>query len=260
MIQNWFTKGLMLAAALLIACPSWAAHPLITDDTGTQGKGKFQLELTGQYDRDKEDVGGVSVKATGAETAGTLSYGISDTIDLVLSMPYLWGREKENDIVVYDEDGIGDASLEAKIKFFEKEGFSLALKPGISFPTGNDDKGLGTGKLGGQVFLIASEEIGSWAFHANLGYIRNENDADERENIWHASVAAAWEIVKDLNLVANIGVERNPDGEADDDPAFLLGGIIYSINENLDVDLGIKYGLTDSEADISALAGLAFRF
>lgn len=99
-----------------------------------------------------------------------------------------------------------------------------------------------------------------FAFHVNLGYIRNENDADERENIWHASVAAAWEIVKDLSLVANIGVERNPDGEADDDPAFLIGGIIYSIAENLDIDLGVKYGLTDSEADISALAGLAFRF
>jgi len=97
---------------------------------------------------------GVSVKATGVETAAALSYGIVDNIDLVLSLPYLWGKEKENDIVVYDEDGIGDASLEAKIKVFEKEGFSLALKPGISFPTGDDDKGLGTGKFGGQVFSL----------------------------------------------------------------------------------------------------------
>ncbi len=133
------------------------------------------------------------------------------------------------------------------------------MKPGNSFPRAYDDKGLGTGKFGGQIFFIASQEVEPFAFHVNLGYIRNENDADERENIWHASVAAAWEIVKDLSLVANIGVERNPDGEADDDPAFLIADY-YSIAENLDIDLGVKYGLTDSEADISALAGLAFRF
>lgn len=244
---------------LFFACPSWAAHPLITDDTGTQGKGKFQLELNGQYDRDKEDVGGVSVKATGFETAATLSYGIVDNIDLVLNLPYLWGRE-EDGAIVYKENGIGDASFEAKIKMFEKEGFSLALKPGISFPTGDEDKGLGTGKPGGHVFLIATEEIGSLAFHTNVGYIRNENNAEEHEDIWHASISATWEVIKDLNLVANIGVERNPAAESSENPAFLIGGVIYSISENFDVDCGVKYGLTDAETDITALAGLTFRF
>lgn len=260
MTWKWFTKGLAFVTLFLIACPSWAAHPLITDDTGTQGKGKFQLELTGQYDWDKEDVGGLSVKATGVEAAATLSYGIVENVDLVLNLPYLWGEEKGDDVKVYDENGIGDASLEAKIRFFEKEGFSLALKPGISIPTGNDEKGLGAGLLGGHIFLIGSKDLDSWAFHANLGYIRNENNADERKDIWHASLAATWEVVKNLKLAANVGIERNPDEDANNDPAFLIGGIIYSINKNLDVDLGVKFGLTDSEADISALAGIAFRF
>jgi len=260
MLKNWSAKGLMLVAALLFACPSWAAHPLITDDTGTQGKGKFQLELNGQYDWDDEDDGDVSVDYTGAETAATLSFGIAENVDLVLSLPYLWGKEKDDDVTFYDENGIGDTTLEAKWRLFEQNGFSLALKPGISFPTGDDDKGLGSGKIGGHLFMIASQEIDSWAFHANLGYIRNENDFDEQKDIWHASLAATWEVIKDLKLVVNVGIERNPDDEADDDPAFLICGIIYSINENLDIDLGMKYGLTDSEADISALAGLAFRF
>jgi hypothetical protein len=260
MIRKRFAKGLILAVVLFMAYPCWAAHPLITDDTGTQGKGKFQLELTGQYDSDKDDSEGVSVKASGTEVAATLSYGIVDNIDLVLSLPYLWGKEKEEDVTVYDDDGIGDATLEVKWRLFEKDGFSLALKPGISIPTGDDDKGLGTGKVGGHLFLIASQELGAWAFHGNLGYIRNENDADELKDIWHASLAATYEVIKDLKLVTNVGIERNPDDEADDDPAFVIGGVIYSINENFDVDLGVKCGLTDSEADTSALAGVAFRF
>ena len=260
MTWKWFTKGLALAALLFIACPSWAAHPLITDDTGTQGKGKFQLELNGQYDWDKDNSEDVSVRSTGGQALAMLSYGIAENVDLILGLPYLWGKAEANEITVYDEKGIGDATLEAKWRLFEKDGFSMALKPGISFPTGNDDKGLGTGKLGGHIFLIGSKELGSWAFHANLGYIRNENDADERKDIWHASLAATWEVVKNLKLAADIGVERNTEEESSNNPAFLIGGIIYSITENLDVDLGVKYGLTEPEADISAMAGVTFRF
>jgi hypothetical protein len=233
---------------------------LITDDTGTQGKGKFQLELNGQYDWDKNDTEDVSVKSTGGQAMATLSYGIAENVDLVLSLPYLWGKAEVNEITVYDEKGIGDAILETKWRLFEKNGFSLALKPGISIPTGNDEKGLGAGLLGGHLFLIGSKELGSWAFHANLGYIRNENKVDERRDIWHASFAATWEVIKDLKLATDIGIERNPDEDANNDHAFLIGGIIYSVNEKFDVDLGVKYGLTRSETDLSMMAGVTFRF
>jgi hypothetical protein len=254
-----FTIGLIYCALLLIACPSWAAHPLITDDSGTQGKGKFQLELNGQCDWDKDDTEDISVKTTGGQAAAILSYGIVENVDLILSLPYLWRKAEVNEITVYDEKGFGDAVLETKLRLFEKNGFSMALKPGISFPTGDDEKGLGAGQLGGHLFLIASQELGSWAFHGNLGYIRNESKVDERKDIWHASLAATWEVIKNLKLVADVGIERNPDTDANNDPAFLIGGIIYSIKENFDVDFGVKCGLTKSETDISALAGITFR-
>jgi putative salt-induced outer membrane protein YdiY len=136
----------------------------------------------------------------------------------------------------------------------------MALKPGISIPTGNDEKGLGAGQLGGHLFLIGSKELGPCAFHANLGYIRNENKVDERKDIWHASLAATWEVIKNLQLVAKVGIERNPDEDANNDPAFIIGGIIYSINENFDVDLGVKGGLSKSETDLSLMTGVTFRF
>ena len=260
MTWKGFVRGMLCWMFLFIACPSWAAHPLITDDTGTQGKGKFQLELNGQSDWDNEDVNGTSVKTTGGQVATTLSYGIAENVDLVLSLPYQWGRTEENEATAYDENGIGDMVFETKWRFFEKDGFSIALKPGISIPTGNNEKGLGTGQLGGHLFLIASQELGSLAFHGNLGYIRNENNADERKDIWHASLATTWEALKNLKLVANIGIERNRDDNASNDPAFLIGGVIYSVAENFDVDCGIKYGLNSSETDLSLMAGITFRF
>lgn len=260
MTRKGFTGILVYFVLLLMACPSWAAHPLITDDTGTQGKGKFQLELNGQYDWDEENEEGVTVKGTGGQAAATLSYGVADTVDLVFSVPYVWGKAEVNEITEYDEKGIGDVVLEAKMRLFEKSGFSLACKPGLSFPTGNEEKGLGAGLVGGHIFLIASQELGSLAFHGNVGYIRNENNADEHKDIWHASLSATWEVIKNLKLAANVGAEKNPDEDADNDPVFLIGGIIYSIDENFDVDLGVKCGLSKSETDISALAGIALRF
>jgi hypothetical protein len=40
---------------LTMAGAAFAAHPLITDDTGTQGKGKFQLEVNSEFDHEDED-------------------------------------------------------------------------------------------------------------------------------------------------------------------------------------------------------------
>jgi len=250
----------VLYAVLFVPAAVWAAHPLITDDSGTQGKGKFQLEVNGQYDSDKETVGGVSVKSTGEQAGSTLSYGVIDNADLVLNVPYVWGKVTEDGVSVYDENGLSDISFEVKWRFFEKDGLSLGLKPGISFPTGNDEKGLGTGKTGYHIFLIGSKEAAPWAFHANLGYMRNENKADEEKNLWHASLATTYEVVKDLKLVGNIGMERNADKAADNDPAFLIAGAIYSVAENIDLDAGVKYGLSSSETDVSFMVGAAFRF
>ena len=83
---------------------------------------------------------------------------------------------------------------------------------------------------------------------------------DEEKNIWHASLAMTYEVVKNLKLVGNVGIERNTDKAADNDPAFFIGGVIYSLAENFDIDCGVKYGLSSAETDWSLMAGMAFRF
>ncbi len=260
MVFMRFVSKFLFIVMLVSPAATWAAHPLITDDAGTQGRGNYQLELNGQYDSEEETVSGVSVKSTGGQVATTLTYGIVDTVDLVLSLPYQWCNTKEDGSTVYNENGISDTVFEVKWRFFEKDGLGLALKPGVSFATGDDEKGLGTGKTGYRLFFIASQEIAPWAFHLNLGYIGNENKVDEETNIWHASLAATYDVVENLKIVGNIGVEKNREMGADNDPAFILGGLIYSISKSFDIDFGVKYELTSSETDISVMAGTTFRF
>ena len=167
---------------------------------------------------------------------------------------------EEAGVVVANEKGISDANLEVKWRFYEKEGLSFAIKPGLTAPTGDENKGLGAGKIGYSAYFITTKETDPWAFHLNLGYRRNENKADERKDLLHVSLATEFEARKDLKLVANVGFESNPDNTANTDPAFALGGVIYSIKENLNIDFGLKMGLNKAELDYSLLAGLAYKF
>jgi len=222
---------------------------LVTDDAGTQGAGKFQLELTGEYAKD----GGDSTTETAAAVAG----GIRDDLDFMLSVPYQFLRSRDDEGNRVTEDGISDAALELKWRFYETEHCSLALKPGITFPTGDEDKGLGDGKAGYGAVFIATGDIEPVTLHLNLGYTKNRK---ELRDVWHYSIAAEYELKKDLLAVGNLGGETNPDRGLNTHPAFILGGLIYTVNESLSVDIGIKAGLNNAEPDYAVLAGLAVVF
>lgn len=245
----------MISLILICSTPALAAHPLITDDTGTQGQGNFQLEVNSEFGH--SDGSGLTEDTFSINNV--LSYGIMDQLDVVLGVPYLQVKT-EGSGTTTTERGISDTSLEVKWRFYERDGFSLAVKPGILLPTGDDSKGLGNGKVNYSFFFIGTKELEPWAFHLNLGYKRHQNGVDERVDIWHASLASELKLTKNLKAVANIGTERNPDPSSDRHPAFILGGLIYSLTEKINLDLGANLGLNRADNYYSILAGIAFKF
>lgn len=261
MIKKIFT----MIVVVLWYGTAYGAHPLITDDTGTQGGGKFSIEMNTEFTHDRETAAGLIVEETGGEAAAIMSYGISDSADVVIGLPYQWGRVKEDGDITSDEEGISDISLEVKWRFFEREGLSLALKPGLTLPTGDEEKGLDNGRASYGLNFITTEEIKPWVFHLNVAYTHNEYKLEEdrdanRKDIWQVSLATEVEVAKNLRLVANTGMERNADKESNTHPAFVLGGLIYSLSEDFDIDAGVKAGLNKPEADYTLLAGIARRF
>jgi hypothetical protein len=250
--------SVILSVAISLLCfsvPATATMPLVTEDTGTQGTGKWQLELGSQYEHDHEN----DVKENDVEVAPVLTYGLTDTTDVIVGIPCQSLREQEEGVATRGS-GFGDASFEVKWRFYEKDGLSFAIKPGITLPTGNNDKGLGTGKVGYGAFFIATRELKPWTFHVNLGYQRNENVQDARKDIWYASLASEYELSKHLRGVGNIGAGRSDNPASGSNPAFLLGGLIYALSDSIDVDAGFKYGFTRNEADNTILLGFTFRF
>jgi Putative MetA-pathway of phenol degradation len=249
---------ILLLSVVMVVVParlSLAQHPLITDDTGTLGKGRYQIEVNAEYGYDDDN--GVIQHTTPA--ASTFTYGVSDIVDLSIGAPYLWTNTRDSGSAA-PLNGFGDIAIAAKWRFYEEDGLSFALKPCITLPTGAKDKQLGTGKTTYSLFFITTREAGLWAFHLNFGYIANENAIGQRVPIWHASIASDVEVAKSVRLVANTGIQRNTEKGSHADPAFILGGLIYSLSEDVDVDVGYKYGLTEPEVDHTVLAGITFRF
>jgi len=262
MMESRIGMGRNTISAIFIALfamsnTAYAAHPLITDDTGTQGKGKAQFEVISEYSHEKKD--GVTTDSFVAPTIPVLSYGMTDASDIVFGVSYQRIKTSDSQSRI-TTDGISDTSIEIKWRFAENDGLSFALKPGITLPTGNDEKGLGAGKSTYRLFFITTKEIKPWAFHINLGYIKNENRVDERMDLWHASVAGVVDVLKNLKAVANIGIQRDSDKASEVDPGFFLGGFIYSISENLDFDIGFKEGFNNHGTDYSIPVGITWRY
>lgn len=259
-MRETFPASRMFSILTTVIVAFWAgsafgAIPLITDDTGTQGEGRFQVEVFGEYGHDKKE----SVTNEDADFAVTLTYGISKPVDVVLTVPYQsWqtgdpGSEDRG-------DGLSDLAIETKWRFYDNGGLSFALKPGFTIPTGDDEKDLGSGKLDYYLYFIASKEMDPWALDVNLAYIRNNNGEDDREDIWHASLAFTLDAGKEVKLVGDIGIETNPDRWSAGAPAYVMGGLIYSPRGNLDLGIGLKSGLTRAETDIAVRGGVTWRF
>jgi len=263
------------AAVFLAAAPvsSWAAHPYITDDTGTQGTGNWQLELMAERDRNARtaDPGGGAVHQVRTATLfnPVLTYGVLDTLDVALGVNRLHQRITEDGAVTQSAHGTGDSTLELKWRFYEADGLSLALKPGLVLPSGDENQGLGTGKISWGVNFILTREAKPWVLLANVAYsqvhykLPLDVDANHK-HLWRASAGFGYYLRDDVRLVGEAGVRTNG---AKDDPFlpgrnghFAMLGLIYSPTEKIDLDVGVRKRLSRAEFDTAILVGATFRW
>ncbi|MBI4196144.1 MAG: transporter [Betaproteobacteria bacterium] len=266
-------RALVIALCAVWTEPPYAAHPFITDDTGTQGAGNWQLELMVERDRNARtaDPGGGAVHQVRKLTLfnPVLTYGILDTLDVALGLNRLRQRTTEDGAVTQSATGTGDSTLELKWRFYEANGMSLALKPGVVLPTGDENRGLGSGKPSWGVNFIFTQEVKPWAFLANVAYTRARYklpaDADaNRAHLWRASAGLAYSVRDDVRLVGEVGARTNP---ARDDPFlpgrnghFAMLGLIYSPSDKIDLDVGVRKRLNHAEFDTAILVGATFRW
>lgn len=254
-----------LTFALLTAGPALAGGPpLITDDAGTVDVGKVEIELNGSQTEDKAEQHGITAKNSSTDAEMKISTGLARGLGISIAVPYtINAREKADGGLVGNNDGFGDLSVELKYVFAEVAGVNLAIKPGLTLPTGKT--GLSDEHLQYSAVLIATREFadGTYALHANLGYEYHSylsTDVAGRRNLWSGSVAGEIKLAKGLTGVLDFGLATNPDNGSSTPPVYGLAGARYEVNEHLDINAGVKVGLTEPETDLSVLYGLVLKF
>jgi hypothetical protein len=266
--MNRFVNGTERAilAALLMAIftgEAFATLPFITDDAGTLGRGTSEVELLYAGSTDKETIGGSTVKTDRNISGATFGYGVAETLDLTLGFARTWGTVAVDGISSNDS-GSADYLINAKWQFFEKDGSRFAVKPLVGYSRhvgGTSDDHVTS--YGG--WLIVTKEQKALAVSLNGGYFyKDYGSAAERDSsrsgIWILSALATYKVLEGLTLGLDVGASTNPDKVSSEVPVYALGGAIYSLNKNVDLSMGLKFGITKPEPDFVGTAGITVMF
>jgi hypothetical protein len=238
---GWTARS-FAAALAAFGVQAHATLPLITDDTRTQGAGRWQLELSGTDAKVRD------TRADLERYDGQLSYGLGETVDLEVGAP--WYRS--------GEDGVGDTAVALKWRFLERGPLSFGLKPGFTVPTGDERDGHGTGRVTWSLRGILSYQPGAISAHAHAGYRRNENKLGQRESLQELA-ASIGDQLDTVRFVGELTRETNPVRGARTVRYSTLGAI-WSATRDVDLSAGWRQGHGGAPIDEALILGATLRW
>jgi hypothetical protein len=114
-------------------------------------------------------------------------------------------------------------------------------------------------------WLIATKEHEALAVSLNGGFLYNDHGSAaerraSRSSIWILSALGTYKVLEGLRLGLDVGANTNPDKASAEMHVYALGGAICSLNEDVDLSLGLKFGITKPETDFAGIAGITVRF
>ena len=249
--------------AALLALPAFALQPLITDDTGTQGAGGNQLEFS--LNQASSTISGTTDRSSALPLVYTR--GVTETLDLSAGVAWIRLRPGSGNA---DTSGFGNPGLGTKWRFLDTNdaGTSAAVKLEALVPVsgGAQASGLGSGRVGGLLTFIVSQEVpfGAIHFNAGIGRVRYADAANNPdETPVRLSVAPVWRVNEQWQLALDLGAESVQSAGSRARTAFAELGAIWSPREDLDLALGItRFGdnLNPGTRTWLGTAGITWRF
>ncbi|MBS0420672.1 MAG: transporter [Proteobacteria bacterium] len=242
MLRKRFWRGSSFAALTLATAAAWAGHPMLSEDTGTQGRRNAELELGYAWSRDHGD----SLFLFQPQ----LSFGASTTFDLIIQPS--WTN-------VAGDKGLGDTNLDFKWRFYGAAPWSVGVRAGLDLPTAHADLGLPNHQVSPHGLLVLTGDFNPLTLNANLGYSHVPNHLGARPNLFHFSVAATYAANERLFFVLDTAVDSNPDSQQSQPPVVALLGVIYTARPGLDLDLGYRGRVTNAAPYRQWLLGITYR-
>lgn len=146
---------------LLLVLPTWAGPPFITNDPDPPEVGQWDINLPFTLKRSPDG------NLSGEWMRVDINYGYDRFTQLSIEVPFPYTREAGGPI----HSGVGDFVFEYKRRFGtdDRKGY-FGINPQLELPTGDEERGLGAGRVTAQLPLIYQKRWGDALVYGDLRY------------------------------------------------------------------------------------------
>jgi hypothetical protein len=251
MARRRLARALVTTAALQVLV-AHAAHPLISEDTGTQGSGKTELEL-GTATTHVAD-------ARVRELDPQLSYGVLDNLDAILRPSVFWLTGSAAD-AAGRRHGLGSTALDVKWRAAGEGPWTFGMRGGLDLPTAQ--QGLGAQSVGEHVLAMATYDSEPLMGTVNLAYAHAARDPAVpllRRDVVRASAGALLNVSEDVRLAGDLALYNSSDSTERGWLAVGVIGFIARLPWGFDVDAGYQFALNARAPTGAWLLGATVRW
>ena len=216
------------------------------------GKGITQLEIGIDYTKVGDDEEGTTLLVSPI-------HGATEDTEFFLKLPYILGR-RDNPSEV---DGWGDISFIMK-HLVITEGDKIPaflVRMAIKLPTGDKEKGLGTGDTNVGFLGALTKGFGPSTVHLNLGYtfVGDQNQGGDNNEV-NYGIAGEYDIGKKTKVVGEIYGLYHPDYKAREIERRALLGLAHRLNDTFTVDFAGKRGIEAASDEYGFIGGVTITF
>lgn len=238
-------------------------RPDKTESPYTVPKGMIQLESDlAAFTRDRNNPEHVTLDAW---TLGSLNakLGLTDSIDMQIVFDgYLHERTKDRITGLTEtRDGVGDLTARVKINLWGNDGGStaFALMPFVKAPTASH--GLGNDEVeGGLILPLAVELPGGWGMGVMTEFdIAADEDGGGHHMEYVNSITFGRDITERLGFYTEFWTLISSEDTSAWEGTIDVG-LTFALTENLQLDAGCNFGVTEAAEDVHPFVGLSYRF
>lgn len=181
------------------------------------------------------------------------NYAVTDDLEVIYTIPVVDYTIKSRILWTRDisESGSGDSKLGFKYRIFDNPQYQMrgAFGLGFKFPTGDDSKGLGTGKTDFEVFTAFSKNYEKIVGHLHLGYVMTGDPntqfyPDGLADKFYYNIGIEYPHTHNVTVMAELAGE---DWGAEGLRVDVIPGLRYTPTENFAFEIAVPIGVTNDQ-------------
>lgn len=240
--------------------PFTTERPSKTDSVFTIDPGHLVIE-TSLYSHIHNDDAGLETNQNILGAGTTLRLGVSESNDIQLVFDAYKDVSVKSAGAKDDHNGYGDTLVRFKHNFIGNDGedFGLAIIPYIKLPTNTDN--LGNDDVEGGVGLPFNYNMANgFSLSGMTQFNIYKDQADSGYYMGYANALVLGKSFTDkLSGYTEFYTFLGDTGERDWQDSLDFG-VVYAATDNIHIDTGVNFGVTQAADDVNYFVGAAFRF